>query len=108
MTQKDTVDKIFNDLISSYSVPSYTEEVIKQALQMAHGVGYDMGRHYRRQSHMRLISYDKKGNRIAVYRSVSEAARHIKCARSTLYKAVRKRTFSKGYYWATEQVEYDK
>jgi hypothetical protein len=50
-----------------------------------------------------VIQFDKSGNRIAEYSSVTEAANEIKCTRDGLYKAIKKRTpTKKGYIWMYE------
>jgi hypothetical protein len=50
-----------------------------------------------------VIQFDKSGNRIAKYSSVTEAANEFKCTRDGLYKAIKKRTpTKKGYIWIYE------
>ena len=50
-----------------------------------------------------VIQFDKSGNRIAKYSSVTEAANELKCTRDGLYKAITKRTpTKKGYIWMFE------
>ena len=101
MNQDDTINRLYSELTEWHSVSPIYELQIKSALQMAYGSGFDKGRTH--QVGCKIISsYDKEGNKIQTFPSILAASRIMKCHKSTLTRAIRKRIFSKGFYWVIE------
>jgi hypothetical protein len=52
-----------------------------------------------------VFQYDKMGNLITSYPSVTKAAKIMKCTRDGMYKAIRKGTpTKKGYIWKYAEI----
>ena len=100
MNQKDAALKLTRELTRGGVIAIDDEQIVRQYMQWAFAIGYDRGRQKSRFTHKPVMKLTMDGREIAVYESVTVAARQHGISHTQISKAVRgKAKTAAGYKW---------
>ena len=99
MEQSTAAAKIADEIIRERLIPLFCKEDLVVHLERLYAVGFDEGR--KQTAHGKsVIQLDCKGNIVAEYANMTEAANHFKVTKSSISKAVNGDIQTAGgFYW---------
>ena len=101
MDEEITVNRIVRDLKMQGLICEDCTEEVKFHIRLAYIAGWEEA-HFDKYNaeEKEVFQYDRMGNLITSYPSVTKAAKTLKCTRDGMYKAIKKGTpTKKGYIW---------
>lgn len=97
MDQETAVNKILKILIHQTGIPIEKHNLLEQHLMMLYGIGFDEGR--KQNAHGKPVGCFLNDILVEPFPDITTAANKMKVHKSTISKAVIRKTKCCSYYW---------